>query len=322
MSASVTYGFITSSRRRAPSICSRIACEAATWPPGITCASAIGVEPSSARRGEVRGEVGAERAAVPAEARQEGRLRLTHDGAGDANHDVVEAAVLGSDPRSRLRPSRRRRRRSRTACGGRRGPPRPGASRCCWPSGKRPSRSSGKTSLTTIWAPASASPVNISRRLLVRPRAEAVHDHPHLDALGQLAPEERGHLHPDLALAPAEHEDVHGRLRRLHVREDPREEVRALDQRLDRRGGRPRERQRRIVRTGAVAGDERLGRRLRAGGRDRVGRRRPARPLRDPEHLPVDDDEERRQREPRDRRPAASPGAPSGSGSVVSHARP
>ena len=158
--------------------------------------------------------------------------------------------------------------------------------------------------------------------LLVRPRAEAVHDHPHLDALGQLAAEERGHLHPDLALAPAEHEDVHRRLRRFHVGKDPREEARALDQRFDRRGGRPRERQRRIVRTGAVAGDERLGRRLGAGRRDRVGRRRPARPLRDPEHLPVDDDEEGRKREPRDRRRAAPPGALNGGGSVVSHERP
>ena len=134
--------------------------------------------------------------------------------------------------------------------------------------------------------------------LLVGPRAEAVHDHPHLDALVELAPEERGHLHPDLALTPAEHEDVHGGLGRFDVREDPREEALALDQRLDRRGSRPREWQRRIVRACTVSGDERLGRCLRALRRDRVGRRRPARPLRDPEHLPVDDDEERREREP------------------------
>ena len=45
-------------------------------------------------RGEVRGEVGSERAAVTAKARQERGLRLPHDGAGDANHHVVEAAVL------------------------------------------------------------------------------------------------------------------------------------------------------------------------------------------------------------------------------------
>ena len=36
MSRSVRYGFITSRRSRAPSICSRMACEAATKPPGIT----------------------------------------------------------------------------------------------------------------------------------------------------------------------------------------------------------------------------------------------------------------------------------------------
>ncbi len=71
-----------------------------------------------------------------------------------------------------------------------------------------------------------------------------------------------------------------------------------------------------------VTGDERLGRRLRARRGDRIGRRRPARTLRDPEHLPVDDDEERREREPGDRRDAASPAPPRGGGSVVSHERP
>ena len=45
-------------------------------------------------RGEVRGEVGPERAAVTAEARQERRLRLADDGAGHPHHHVVEAAVL------------------------------------------------------------------------------------------------------------------------------------------------------------------------------------------------------------------------------------
>ena len=47
MSSSVRYGFITSSRSRAPSICAWIACVAATKPPGITWARAIGVEPRS-----------------------------------------------------------------------------------------------------------------------------------------------------------------------------------------------------------------------------------------------------------------------------------
>ena len=321
MSASVTYGFITSSRRRAPSICSRIACDAATWPPGITCASAIGVEPSSAGAGKY-----AERSA-PSGPPCPRKLVRKAACACRTTAPVTRTMMSWKPPFWKWSsiPAPPVQATAPSITYSLRWSARPTSSwrqSMCWPSGKRPSRSSGKTSLTTIWAPASASPVNISCRLLVRPRAEAVHDHPHLDALGELPPEERGHLHPDLALAPAEHEDVHGRFRRFHVREDPREEVRALDQRLDRRRGRPRERQRRIVRTGAVAGDERLGRRLRAGRRDRVGRRRPARPLRDPEHLPVDDDEERREREPRDRRPAASPGAPSGSGSVVSHARP
>ena len=46
------------------------------------------------RLDEVACEVVGQRAPVPAEARQEGRLRLTHDVAGEASHDVVEAAVL------------------------------------------------------------------------------------------------------------------------------------------------------------------------------------------------------------------------------------
>ena len=217
-------------------------------------------------RGEVGGEVGPERAAVPAEARQERRLRLPDDGAGDPHHDVVEAAVLEVvlDPR----------------------PAGPGDGAVDHV------QLAVVGAADLVLAPVDAlavgkEPVAVERedvvdddlgarvgeagehlvRFLVRPRAEAVHDHPHLDALGQLAPEERGHLHPDLALAPAEHEDVHGRLRRLHVREDPREEGRALDQRLDRRGGRPRERQRRIVRA-------------RAAARRRTPRSPPARPRR------------------------------------------
>ena len=242
---------------------------------------------------------------MTAKARQEGGLRLPDDGAGDPNHHVVEAAVpeVVLDPR----------------------PAGPGGGAVDHV------QLAVVGAANLVLAPVDAlavgeETVSVERedvvdhdlragvgeprehlaRLLVRPRAVAVHDHPHLDALGQLAPEERGHLHPDLALTPAEHQDVHGRPRRLDVREDPREEARALDQRLDRRGGRPRERQRRIVRTGAAARDERLGRRLRARRGDRVGRRRPARPLRDPEHLPVHDDEDRREHEPGDRRGAPS----------------
>ena len=81
-------------------------------------------------------------------------------------------------------------------------------------------------------------------------------------------------------------------------------------QRLDRRGGRPGEVEVRVVRPRPVAGGERFGRRLRARRRDRVRRRRPARPLRDPEHLPEDEDEEERQHEERDgdRRPRPATG--------------
>ena len=44
-------------------------------------------------RGEQVRQVGGQRPAVAAEARQERRLRLAHDVAGDAHHHVVEAAV-------------------------------------------------------------------------------------------------------------------------------------------------------------------------------------------------------------------------------------
>ena len=50
----------------------------------------------------------------------------------------------------------------------------------------------------------------------------------------------------------------------------------------------------------AVARGEGLRRGLRACGRHRVGRRRPALPLRDPEHLPVDEDEQGRRQQPHD----------------------
>ena len=53
---------------------------------------------------------------------------------------------------------------------------------------------------------------------------------------------------------------------------------------------------RRVVRARPASRRERLGRGLRAGRRDRVGGRRPARPLRDPEHLPVGEDEEQHDR--------------------------
>jgi hypothetical protein len=91
------------------------------------------------------------------------------------------------------------------------------------------------------------------------------------------ASEHVGHPHPDLALAPAEHEDVHRRLRGLNIGEDPREEIRALDQRVERRGRRPGELERRLARADAVAGSERAGGLLRPVGGHRVGPGRPAR---------------------------------------------
>ena len=51
------------------------------------------------------------------------------------------------------------------------------------------------------------------------------------------------------------------------------------------------------MRARPVAAGERLRRRLCAGRRNRDRRRRPARPLRDPEHLPEDEDEEEREHE-------------------------
>ena len=50
--------------------------------------------PGSAGSGKRRDEVGRQRPAVAPEARQERRLRLPHDVAGDAHHHVVEPAVL------------------------------------------------------------------------------------------------------------------------------------------------------------------------------------------------------------------------------------
>jgi len=51
-----------------------------------------------------------------------------------------------------------------------------------------------------------------------------------------------------------------GRPRLLHVGKDAGEEALALDQRLDRRGGRPGEVEIGVLGTDAVAGGERLGR--------------------------------------------------------------
>ena len=117
-------------------------------------------------------------------------------------------------------------------------------------------------------------------RPLVRLGAEAVDDHAHRDAGRRLAREQRGERGPDLALAPAEHEDVHGRSGRLDVGEDPREELLALDPRLrgaavDHANGSAASRRR--ARPSAAKASVAACAPVR---RHRVGRRRPARAAR------------------------------------------
>ena len=218
---------------------------------------------------------------MAAEARQERRLRLSHDVSRDAHHHVVEPAVLEVVLDAR-------------------------AARPC-------DRPVDDVELAMVGAahlvPApvellvvgeEAIPVGREHvvdddlrsrrgearehlaRLSVRPRAESVDDHPHLDTVRQLLLEERSHPHSHLALPPAEHEDVNGRARGLDVREDARKEVHALDPGLDRRRRRPREVERRIARARPSLRSEGLRRGLRACRRHRVRRRRPAGSLRDP----------------------------------------
>ena len=97
-----------SSRSRAPSICSRIACEAATEAAGDHLRERDRRRARVGLLGEQAREVGRQRPAATVEARQERRLGLPHDVAGDAHHHVVEAAVLevileacAADPRDR-----------------------------------------------------------------------------------------------------------------------------------------------------------------------------------------------------------------------------
>ena len=210
------------------------------------------------RLGEERRQLRRYRPAVAVEARQERRLSQADDIAGDPHHHVMEATVLEVilDP----------------------GATRPGD---C-PVDDIELAVIGPPDL--VLPPIDPLPVGVEAvpvgrkdivdddlrssrgktrehlpRLLVRPGAEAVHDHPHLDPRRQLLLQERGHPHADFALAPAEHQDVHGRLRSLDVGEDPREEVDALCPRLDRRRGGPGERQRGIVRARGTPCDESLG---------------------------------------------------------------
>ena len=160
MSASVRYGFITSSRSRAPSICSRIACEAATNPPGITCARAIGVEPASAGSGSTpksRWEAGRRvrgswsgKLLVPAGRRH-----------SDPHHHVVAAVLEVIFDSGTTRPRDGAVDHVQLAV--------VSATHLVLPPVDvlvvriEASRSRGNTSLTTICAPEAASCVNISR---------------------------------------------------------------------------------------------------------------------------------------------------------------
>ena len=83
-----------SSRSRAASICSRIACEAATDAAGDHLRQRDRRRTGLGRSGEQTGDVLRQRPALAAEARQERRLRLPNYVAGDPDHHVVEAAVL------------------------------------------------------------------------------------------------------------------------------------------------------------------------------------------------------------------------------------
>ena len=94
MSRSVRYGFITSSRsaRAVDLLADRL--RGGDEPAGDHLRERDRDRRRSRPAREVGVEVVRQRAAVTAEARQERRLRLPDDVAGDANHDVVEAAVL------------------------------------------------------------------------------------------------------------------------------------------------------------------------------------------------------------------------------------
>ena len=233
MSRSVKYAFMTSRRRRAPSICSRIACEAATKPPGITWASAIGVEPGSAGAGKYG-------ARSPGSGPPWPRKLVRNAACACRTTSPVTRTITSWKP-----PSSK------------------------WSSIPAPPVQATAPSTTYELAVVGAAdlvltpveplvvrvqPVPVDREDVVdddlrpggrqpsehllglaeRPRAVTVDEHPNLDAVGQLPLEQSGHRRPDLALPPAEHEDVHRRAGSLDVGEDPGEEVLPLDPRLDR----------------------------------------------------------------------------------------
>ena len=252
------------------------------------------------------------------EARQKRRLRLPDDVSGDAHHHVVEAAVLEVvlDPRA-AGPRDRAVDDVELAVIG-----------------------AANLVLTPVQLPLfRVQPVAIDRKDIVdddlrpgvrepgehllglaeRPRAVAVDDDAHLDAVGQLPLEQRGHRHPDLALPPAEHEDVNRRAGRLDVGEDPGEEGRPLDPWLDGGRGRPGKFERRVVRSRSSARRERLGGGFRARGCHRSRGRRPTRMLCDREDVLVEEDEEAGRQQPGDREGFPQPTPAHARGSVAAH---
>jgi hypothetical protein len=186
---------------------------------------------------------------VAVEARQERRLRLSDDIARDPHHHVVEAAVLEVilDARA-TRPRNRAVDHVELAVIG---PPElvlPSTDPLAVRVQAVPAR--WEDIVDDDLRPGGGEACKHLPRLLVRPGTETVDNYPNLNALLQLPLQQCCHLHPDLALAPAEHQDVHRRPCPLDIGEDPREEVHALHQRLDRPCRRPREGKCCVVRAG------------------------------------------------------------------------
>ena len=236
---------------------------------------------------------------MAAEAHQEQRLGLADDVPGDANHDVVELAVreVVLDP----------------------GASRPGDGAVdhvelavVGPADLVLSPVEGAVvGVEAVLVPGKEV-VDDDLRAGVRESGEhrpgrpehlaslTVDDHANLDSLFHLLDQEVAELGADLSLPPAEHQDVHRRVSRLDVGEDLGEEGLALGPGLERRGGRPGVGHPDVGRSWVAPGGERLYRLLRAGSRDRIRGRRPARLLDDREHLSRHEEEERREQDPDD----------------------
>ena len=150
--------------------------------------------------------------------------------------------------------------------------------------------------MTTICAPASASPVNISF-------AAPFGREPKASTITRTSTPSASFRSSRSAISVPTWPSRQPNMRMctddraaLHVGEDPREEALPLDPRLDRRGGRPGE----VESASCGRGESRAANASVAASHPPKSRRppgRPARALRDPEHLPEDEDEEERQHE-------------------------